>query len=439
MQHSVMRRTLTVIFTVMTLVVTCAAGWPTDHGDNQRSGNATAAARFKTFSPGFTRALDGAVYGSPILAGGHVIAATENNTVYALDPNTGAVKWQRHLRTPISDTSVLACAGNIRPTGITSSPVFDSVTGRLFVVTVTNSAHTGVTHELWGIDPANGAVVLDKRVEVPGTDPKAQQQRAALAVDRGNVYIGFGGLDGDCGNYKGAVLAIKASGAAGGRAYVVPTPREGAIWAPGGPVIEPNGNLLLAVGNGESTSTFDYSDSVTELNPNMARTDFFAPRSWAWDNASDLDLGSMTPALTSVGYVLQIGKSGTAYTARRGHLGGIGGQVASGYVCKAFGVSAITGSTVYVPCTDGVKRIDVRPNGTWAITWGAAGISGSPIAGPGALYSLGSSRLYAINGTTGRTITSIVVGSTSRFATPMLVGKKVYVGTLTGVTAVNVA
>lgn len=433
-----MRRTLTVIFAAIALVVTCGAGWPTDHGDNRRSGSATTAAKFRSFSPGFTRTLDGAVYGSPILAGGNVIVATENNTVYALDPANGAEKWQRHLRTPISDSSQLACPGNIRPTGITGSPVFDAVTGRIFVVTITHSPTLGVTHELWGISPSNGSVSLDKRVEVPGTDPKAQQQRAALAVDRGNVYIGFGGLVGDCGNYKGAMLAIKASGAAGGRAYVVPTPREGAIWASGGPVVEPNGNLLFAVGNGQSTSSYDYSDSVTEVNPAMVRTGFFAPTSWAADNASDLDLGSMTPALTSAGYVLQVGKSGTAYTARLGHLGGIGGQVATGYVCQAYGVSAGGGSTVFLPCTDGVKRVDVRSNGTWTVNWTAAGIPGSPITGPGAVYSIGGTRLFAINGATGRTISSIEVGTTSRFATPMLVGRKAYVGTRAGITAVNV-
>ena len=59
--------------------------------------------------------------------------------------------------------------------------------------------------------------------------------------------------------------------------------------------------------------------------------------------------------------------------------------------------------------------------------------------GPGAVYSLGGTNLYAINGATGKTISSIAVGSTSRFATPMLVGKKAYVGTMTGIVAVNVA
>lgn len=217
---------------LLIVLATAGAGWPTDHGDNLRSGNTTSASPFKKFTTGFMRRLDGSVYGSPILTTHYVVVATENNTVYALDPASGAVRWSRHLRSPISDTSVLACSGNIRPTGITGTPAFDPVTGRVFVVTITSNATLGVVHELWGLDADKGTVQLSKRVEVPGTDPKAEQQRPALAVDRGNVYIAFGGLDGDCGNYKGAVLAIKANGAGGGRAYVVPTPREGAIWPP---------------------------------------------------------------------------------------------------------------------------------------------------------------------------------------------------------------
>ena len=49
----------------------------------------------------WSRALDGAVYGEPLVVAGTVIAATENDTVYALDPASGRVLWQRHLGTPV--------------------------------------------------------------------------------------------------------------------------------------------------------------------------------------------------------------------------------------------------------------------------------------------------------------------------------------------------
>jgi hypothetical protein len=434
-----MRRILTVVVAALLVVSTAGAGWPTDHGDNLRSGYTTSVSAFKRFSPAFGRKLDGAVYGSPVQAGTSVVVATENNTVYALDPTTGATRWARHLRTAISDTSVLACSGNIKPTGITGTPAYDPATGRIFLVTVTTSLGHGVEHEIWGLNATNGATVMNRRVEVPGTDPKAEQQRPALAVDRGNVYIAFGGLAGDCGNYRGALIALKTNGAAGGVAYVVPTPREGAVWAPGGPVIAPNGNLFVAVGNGASTTAYDYSDSVTEISPTMKRVDYFAPRTWASDNAGDLDLGSMTPAYTSAGYILQAGKSGTAYTVRISHLGGIGGQVRSAPLCRAFGVSAVTGATVYLPCTGGVTRVDVNSNGTFAKAWTSTGVPGSPVAGPGALYSLGGTHLYAISGHTGKLIGTVSVGTTTRFATPMLMGNRIYVGTVDGLIATNLS
>ena len=81
--------------------------------------------------------------------------------------------------------------------------------------------------------------------------------------------------------------------------------------------------------------------------PAGKRLQFFAPPTWNSDNANDLDLGSMSPAYTSIGYILQAGKSGNGYTARLSHLGGIGGQVHGGPLCRAFGVSAVTGSTVH--------------------------------------------------------------------------------------------
>ena len=358
-----MRRTLRVLLALLVVVSTAGAGWPTDHGDNLRSGYSPAAGAFARLSTAFVRHLDGQVYGSPILAGNSIVVATENNTVYAFDPSTGALRWSRHLRSAIGDTSVLACPGNIDPTGITGTPAYDPFTGRVFVVTVTLSPTLGVAHEIWGLSAATGATLMNRRVEVPGTQPKAEQQRAALALGSGNLYISFGGLIGDCGDYRGAVIALKVNGQLGGVAYVVPTPREGAVWAPGGPVVEPNGNLLVSVGNGESTTAYDYSDSVTELSPAMKRLSFFAPADWADDNANDRDLGSMTPAYTLNGMILQAGKSGTAYTIRIGHLGGIGGQVSSAPLCRAFGVSAVTGGTVYLPCTTGVTRVDVFPNG----------------------------------------------------------------------------
>jgi hypothetical protein len=378
------------------------------------------------------------VYGSPIFFGGDVVVATENNTVYKLDATSGALLWSRHLSTPAPSSS-LACAGNISPSGITGSPAFDAKTNRIFVVTNSVNAAYGAHHEFIGINASTGKVDIDRRVAVPGQAENAEQQRGALAVAGGAVYIPFGGLAGDCGQYKGAVISLKANGQLGGTAWVTPTAREGGIWAPGGPVVFNDNSVFVAIGNGASSGgAYDGSDSVTRISPNSTRLDYFAPKTWPTDNASDLDLGSMTPALTSNGFILQAGKSGTGYVLRANHLGGVGGQVSTGPLCAAFGVSAVTGSSVYLPCTTGITRVDVSATGQFRKVWTFAGATSSPVAGRGALYAVSGANLIAISGG-GTQLGSISLGSApTRFATPALAGNKVFVGTTTGIVAINV-
>jgi DNA-binding beta-propeller fold protein YncE len=50
--------------------------------------------------------------------------------------------------------------------------------------------------------------------------------------------------------------------------YTVPTAREGGIWGPAGPIVDPaTGDLLVSTGNSNSTTTFDYGESVIRLSP----------------------------------------------------------------------------------------------------------------------------------------------------------------------------
>lgn len=415
-----------------------AAGWPTDHGNAQRSGWLPTQVHFRALTPAFTHALDGAVYGSPILAGSSLIVATENNTVYSLNPTTGVQIWAKHLHTPVN-MATLPC-GNINPLGITGTPTYDPVTNRVFVMTESPDPSTVARHEIFGLDLATGAVRMTRRIEVPGTDPKAEQQRAALAADRlGNIFVAFGGLAGDCGNYRGAVISLKANGAAGARAYVVPTAREAGIWAPGGPVVGPNGLVYVAAGNGAATSgAYDFSDSVTALRADMHRHDIFAPTTWPTDNAQDLDLGSLSPVYTRSGFILQAGKSGFGYLLDSAHLGGIGGQRFRAPLCHAFGVGAVTDNVVYLPCTEGLTRVEVNTNGTFTKRWTDARITnGSPVVGNGAVFDVTGSTLFAVSATDGH-LAQLAIPATTRFATAALGPNMVYVGTTTGVVGVKV-
>jgi len=68
--------------------------WTTFHGDNARTGVDSADSPFASVVKAWdTPALDGKLYAEPLLLGGTVFAATENNTVYAIDAAGGTVAW----------------------------------------------------------------------------------------------------------------------------------------------------------------------------------------------------------------------------------------------------------------------------------------------------------------------------------------------------------
>jgi polyvinyl alcohol dehydrogenase (cytochrome) len=406
--------------------------WTTYHHDNARSGVAAGLAALGTLSRAWSATLDGAVYGQPLAVADRVFAATENDTVYALDAATGAVAWSTHVGTPVRRSS-LPC-GNIDPLGITSTMVYDPATNLLFAL----AERTGPEHVLVSIDATTGQVSAERAAEPPRGDPAAHQQRAALNLLGDRVYIAYGGLAGDCANYIGSVVSLPTTGTGPATSYAVPTTREAGIWAPGGATVV-DGNLLYAVGNGESTSgEYDGSDSVVALSPDLQLADRFAPSSWAADNAADLDLGSMTPALVG-SYVYADGKRGTGYTLRSGALGGIGGQVAQATVCRAYGGAAVDGDTVYVPCADGPRAVQIGSAGEIQVLWrGPATAKGSPVVGGGAVWVVDydGGTLFALDPATGSVRQQISVGVCPHFASPTLAHDRAYVGTTSGVVAI---
>jgi hypothetical protein len=116
-------------------------------------------------------------------------------------------------------------------------------------------------------------------VEPLGANPQVEQQRAVLAFNGSRVYIAFGVLFGDCGDYHGLVVASRTDGTGALFAYQVPTLREGGTWAPSGPAIDAEGNLYETVGNGAAMQwNWDHSDLVLRLSPTLQLEDAFALR-----------------------------------------------------------------------------------------------------------------------------------------------------------------
>jgi outer membrane protein assembly factor BamB len=408
--------------------------WTTYHRDNARSGYVPDMADPQQLAVAWKTQLDGAVYAEPLVVDGHIIVATENNSLYSLNADTGQVDWQTHVGDPATG-SELPC-GNIDPLGITGTPVYDAASGLVFAV----AEVSGPAHLLVGVDARTGEVQVRRPADVPGMEPAPQQQRAALALSNGMVYIAYGGLFGDCGNYRGTVIASRTDGGGELLSYRVTTPREGGIWAAAGPVVDAAGHVYVSVGNGSTVSgEWDHSDSVLRLSRILQLEDSFAPEQWAQDNARDADLGSLSPVLLPNDLIFIAGKSGTGYTLDANALGGVGGQLQSQTVCHAYGGAALVGSTLFVPCNEGVQEIQVSADGNFTLGWRAANVPGSPVIGGHTVYTLErNGTLHALDIESGRDRTAPVgVGATSRFATPTLFQNQIFIGTLAGVVAVT--
>lgn len=265
-QNPLMRKLL-LLLTLLALVpnAAAAADWPTYHGDNTRQGNDSSdpglAAPVQIWT---SSQVDGRVYGSPVIVAGQVIVATENNTVYSLDPSTGAVQWTQHVGTP--RTHNFPC-GNINPLGITGTPVVDA--GSVYVVAEIETAPTSFDFDLVTLSLATGAVARTVNINpTTGFNANMQQQRGALLVTNGRVFVPLGGLNGDCGSYHGYVVSYPETGSgtlqwftAGG------TTNRGGIWAAGGLSADATG-VYVSTGNSDefkASNAYDYSDGVIKL------------------------------------------------------------------------------------------------------------------------------------------------------------------------------
>jgi hypothetical protein len=377
--------------------------WPVYHHDLAGTGVDTANTDLSSVSPAWTSpALDGQIYGEPLVEAGRVVVATENNTVYALAANSGAVLWSRHIATPVPIGDIqraAGCPGNIGPTvGITSTPVVDPGRSEVFVVDDEHAGTNGASHHLVGLSLATGGVLLDTPVDPPGSTPLAQLQRAGLTLDAGRVIIGFGGNAGDCGPYHGWLVAVPEGGGAALR-FEVAAPsddREGAIWMGGAaPVIDGAGHIWVATGNSahtSSTQSYDFSDGVLDFKSDLQPQPppFFAPFSWAGDNAGDQDLGSSAPVLVPGRLVFQAGKSGVGYVVSQSSPGGISAGLASVQICGTVvdGGSAIIGNVVYSPCGAGVVRTEVSAGTVSHGNPSPTGSAGPPIIAGGLVWTI---------------------------------------------------
>jgi hypothetical protein len=352
-----MRRTILSMLATATLLASGALGNARTlpgsvtqfHGSADRRGayvvpglTFAAAARLHRIAD-FDGGVPGAVYAQPLFwrppggGAGLVIVATERDFVVALDAATGQTAWRVSLGAPVPKQAT-PC-GNIDPLGITGTPIIDAARGALYLDAAV-AGPQGPRQLVFALSLADGHVLPGWPVDVAaglhrrGLDFSSyyQNQRGALALMDGRLFVPYGGHSGDCGPYHGWVvgLSLDRPGITGG---FETRAEKGGVWAPGGVVVA-GGQMYVTTGNTTNTDTWGGGEAVIALGPDLrqpaGRADYFAPANWRQMDEADLDLGGSNPVPITAGgrnMILALSKNGRGYLLDRTYLGGIGGAL----------------------------------------------------------------------------------------------------------------
>jgi hypothetical protein len=274
-----------------------------------------AAAARMALDTGFDGTFTGAVFGSPLFVedgswgDARFVVVTSGNDVYAIDGDTGATVWTINLGTPAAKSGVTGCDGS-NPLGVLSTPVIDANSGTLYVAGAVGGADGITAHQVWAIALADGAVKSGYPIDVStalGFDPTAHNQRGALSLVGGILYVPYGGHSGDCAGFQGRIVTVNTAAnppAVGG--WVSGGSGEG-IWAPAGMASAGDG-VFAVTGNrlGSTSTTHTDSEEVAHvrgagtLDRSTGSKDVFVASDWKTKDQRDFDLGAVNPILVSL-------------------------------------------------------------------------------------------------------------------------------------------
>lgn len=289
-----------------------------------------------------------------------LFVATEHDSVYAFDVNSGALIWQVSLLGTGETTSdTHGCNQILSEIGITATPVIDrraGAHGTIYVVTMSKDSAANYHQRLHALDVTTGAELLSGPTEIQATfgassfSPGQYEERAALLLANGTIYTSWTSHC-DIGPYGGWILAFNQSTLAMTATLNVAMGASGsgfasqgpAIWmSGGGPAADAAGNIYLLTANGRFETTLtgggfpsggDYGNSFLKLSlsgPALSVADYFAMSGEVAESSSDTDLGSggimLLPDMTDAGGTVQhlavgAGKDGNLYVVSRDDMG----------------------------------------------------------------------------------------------------------------------
>jgi outer membrane protein assembly factor BamB len=310
----------------------------------------------------FDAVLPGQVYAQPLYVqngpGGApaIIVATEENAVLAVDAATGKQAWRTDLPRP-ANRSQLPC-GNINPrVGVTGTPVIDLDSRTIYVAANTNDGTSIPRHMIYALSIDDGLPIDGWPVDVAASvsfgglpfQSTPQNQRGALLLLNGYLYVPYGGHYGDCGNYHGWVVAVPVADPSSPTAFATDA-RGGGIWAPAG--LSSDGTSVFATtGNTFGTAmVWQGGEAVFRLGDGSTfsgdTADYFAPANWYALDTADADIGGVAAVPVSVAGALPselmvaVGKNGVAYLLDRANLGGIGGELTTVRIANSTVINA---------------------------------------------------------------------------------------------------
>jgi hypothetical protein len=350
----------------------------TYHNNNARTGLNSAETTLtlgnvnsSTFGKLFTLTVDGLVDAEPLYlsavpisgSGTHnlLIVATENDSVYAFDADTGAAIWHISTLTSGETASDDRSCSQVTPTiGITSTPVIRRPAGSngvIYVVAMSKNSSGTYFQRLHALDATTGKEMYKGPVDIagkyPGTgdnssggyvvfDPAQYKERSGLLLLDGVVYLTWASHC-DIRPYTGWVMGYSATTLKQKTVInVTPNGNEGAIWGAGaGLTADTSGNIFFLDGNGTFDTTLtskglpssgDYGNAFIRLTTSggLAVADYFEMDNGVEESNSDTDLGSggaiLFPAMTNAsGSTVELaagaGKDSNLYVVNRNSMG----------------------------------------------------------------------------------------------------------------------
>jgi len=344
----------------------------TQHNDNTRAGLndketilTTSNVNTQKFGKLFSLNVDDQVYAQPLVVANLTISntkhnvvfiATVNNTVYAYDGDTAKLYWQKNFTAPgmrpaRNSDMTGACYGNYTDIsgniGIIGTPVIDPTFNTIYFVARSTDG-TDYVQYLHEVNIINGSEMPGSPVKITATysgtgkgninhvitfNPKIQNQRMALTLVKGIVYVSFSSHC-DWGPYHGWILGYNSGTLQQQIVYNnTPDGSAGGIWESGnGIAVDDQGNLYCVSGNGtegannDPTILTNRAESALKLTPTSSSlkvTSYFTPYNYHILDSLDRDYGSMGCFLIpNSNYYFTGAKDGNIYLLDKDNMGG---------------------------------------------------------------------------------------------------------------------